>query len=249
LAQRPLLATVDVSGPFKVLTRPLTINASETRAASSAAAGEKDGLLAWWKFNETDGVCAADASGGRREGQLKGAVRWVPVEGSPGRALEFDGDTTCLDCEDAAEFDVGDRFTLSMWIRGDAAARKGAQTLISKEGAWQLDHAGNETLNFRLNGPRTKDRRPSLTAKLSLTDSRWHHAVATYDGKRAVLYIDGEVQSSAEASGPIALTTAPLCVGGETDAAGFFKGAMADVRIYRRGLSEDEIKKLYSAGR
>jgi hypothetical protein len=229
----------------------LTINPIESKAAT----GEKDGLLAWWKFDETDGDRAADASGAGRDGQLKGAPRWITAEGSLGRALEFDGATTYLDCEDAAEFDVGDRFSVAMWIRGCSSDKKETQTLLAKEGAWRLTHTGNEELSFLLSGPRSaggsplRNICPNLNCKLSLDQDRWHHAAATYDGKRTVLYINGEAQSSIEASGPISLSTAPVNLGGSNSGAGFFKGAMADVRVYGRGLAADEVKALYSAGR
>jgi hypothetical protein len=240
-----------------VLRRPLTLNAIEAgRGPGSPPPDEKESLLAWWKLDQTSGNNAVDASGRGRAAQIKGSHRWLPAPGKLPGALEFDGATAYLDCEDAAEFDVGDRFSVAVWLKASSSGRKenSSQTLLAKGGAWQLTHTSNGTLNFLINGPRIAGndpaRRPwpNLSGKLNLDEERWHHAAATYDGKKVALYIDGEEQSSAVASGPVSLTTAPLTIGGSSSGESLFNGAMADVRLYRRSISAEEVQKLYRAG-
>jgi hypothetical protein len=75
--------------------------------------------------------------------------------------------------------------------------------------------------------------------------SGWHHVAAVRDADRLRLYVDGKLVSE---SAPITneqynlSSSADLNVGfGAQD---FFKGRMADVRIYKGVLSETEIRQL-----
>ncbi|MBD3181445.1 hypothetical protein GF312_04080 [Candidatus Poribacteria bacterium] len=49
----------------------------------------KEGLVAYWMFNEVNGDTAVDSSGNGHDGALMGDPQWV--EGHFGGALEFDG--------------------------------------------------------------------------------------------------------------------------------------------------------------
>jgi hypothetical protein len=70
---------------------------------------------------------------------------------------------------------------------------------------------------------------------------------AVRDGGRLRLYIDGKLVKESEAfqAADFDLSTdQPLRIGfGQSD---YFSGKMAEVRVYDRALSEDEIKKLAS---
>jgi len=79
---------------------------------------------------------------------------------------------------------------------------------------------------------------------------RWIHVAATYDGTRASLYLDAQLQASVPASGDIQWGPAPyrgLYVGAGWDGLSFstFTGGIDDVRIYDYALSEEEIQCLY----
>ena len=54
---------------------------------TSAAEAE---LVGWWKFDETAGETAFDASGNGNDGTLVGTSQWDPA-GRVGGALDFDG--------------------------------------------------------------------------------------------------------------------------------------------------------------
>ena len=78
----------------------------------------------------------------------------------------------------------------------------------------------------------------------------WHHFTFTLGGKTAKLYMDGQLFGSNNNLTGSGLAT---CTGGELrfglqvkDYEYFFNGAMDDIRIYRRVLSDNEIKNLYN---
>ena len=47
-----------------------------------------EGLVGWWKFDETDGNVASDSSGNGNDGNLTNGPTWT--EGKIGGALSFD---------------------------------------------------------------------------------------------------------------------------------------------------------------
>lgn len=210
--------------------------------------------MAWWKLDETTGAEAADASGNRHPARVQGAVHWTS-QGRLGGAFELDEAGNFLDCGDAAEFDFRDGLTVSLWVK-PGQSEKSLKSLIAKgDSAWGivLTDGNKSDVAFHLAGPQTtgKDKRKPtrVTAKRSLNDGQWHHLAAVYDGQRMALFVDGELADSVTASGPLAINTEPVLLGeNSTSRKERFIGAVDDVRLYNRGLSESEIKALKSGG-
>lgn len=84
--------------------------------------------------------------------------------------------------------------------------------------------------------------------------SGWHMFTATYDGYKALVYVDGNFINTSDISENKLLieysSTANLIIGAESSANSvigpFFNGKMSDLRIYGTALSEDDIKELYN---
>ena len=80
--------------------------------------------------------------------------------------------------------------------------------------------------------------------------AKWHHVVATTDGTRQEIFVDGRRVGRWNAPGAVKPGTAPLRIGafghgGRAD--GFLDADLAMPAIYARALSEDEIKERFSA--
>ena len=189
---------------------------------------------------------------------MRGPPRWLPASGALAGALQLDGASNYLECADSAEFGVTDSVTIALWFKADNSRPDQARTeaLLGKDEAWGLfRRCADGAIQFVLDGARTPTnspsmgRSPELVSKRRLDDGRWHHAAGTYDGKRAVLYIDGAEETATPASGDLALTTAPLRLGESTiDRGHFFNGALADARVYSRALSGADVRELFQAG-
>ena len=243
------MATVNVLGPFKVSSRPLTLRPKDAKPPT--AGGPAHAAIARWKLGEAPGVATADDSGGSHPGQIQGNPRSGQGPGQTGRALELDGARTYVDCGDAADFDFRDGLTVSLWLK-PRDLKKSAQTLVAKgSDTWSLRSEGKTgKLVFALAGPQTigKDRKkaPRAQSKRPVDDGQWHHVAGVYDGQRIALYVDGEFEESVTASGPVAVNTEPLWLGNNSAARdGYFGGWLADVRLYGCGLTEGEIKALH----
>jgi hypothetical protein len=235
-----------------VRTRPLTFRPKEEKPPPSATL--TDGLLAWWNFDETAGTTAPDASGHHVEGRIRGSPRWAPSDGPLGGALEFDGAHTFVDCGDAPALDFRDRMSVAVWFKVRTFDRPFQTLALRANDTWRLQRHGEEgTLEFGLTGPqvakKSSVKTATLTTKGRVDDDQWHHVVGTYDGARLALYLDGEEQGSVEATGPIALSTAPVTIGENSINPGRgFNGWMGDLRLYGRGLSAAEVRTLHRQG-
>lgn len=173
--------------------------------------------------------------------------------GSCGGALELDGANSSVDCGQAEVFDFCSTLTISTWFKV-RQFDKPSQVLVAKgNDTWRLERHGREgTLEFVVTGPQTiganKGRTLLAITKRIVDDSRWHHVAGIYDGKQVALYLDGELQHSVAATGPIAQNTEPLFLGDNAGSRGrSFKGWLDDVRLYDRALRTDEIRTLYGA--
>jgi cytohesin len=88
-----------------------------------------------------------------------------------------------------------------------------------------------------------------------VTDGRWHHLAATYNGAEEIFYVDGVPQQGVERwKGIIPANSQDLTLGanrsnpnaalGEVGAS--FNGMMDDAMVFNRALSAEEIQRLYA---
>jgi hypothetical protein len=177
-----------------------------------------------------------------------------PVEGRNGErngALWFDGARSAVNLGSALQ---PARFTLAAWVRPDASDR--VMVVVSKirnlPGHWQ------KNLELRLEpGGRLFVHVPSgrgweaAAGARPVPAGRWTHVAATYDGSRAQLFVDGVPDGQ-----PLAVryeqSQTDTWIGARPEGGGrdgqtpsgptfFFAGAIEDVRIWDRALSDAEL--------
>ena len=208
------------------------------------------GLIAWWKLDEAKGTKAEDAVGHQFTGNVVGKPNWAPEGGRIGGAMDLDGRSAFINCGRAPEFDFGDGMTVAAWIKV-REFNKPSQAIVTKgDTAWRLQRekeTGMVTFSFNTGTEVEKPEQKllKLVSKRRVDDGKWHHVAGVSDGRRAALYVDGELEASAEAK-PIAQNSAPVMIG--CNAAAYerrFNGWIDEVRLYGYGLREAEVKALY----
>ncbi|MFI0186598.1 exo-alpha-sialidase [Streptomyces sp. NPDC017082] len=172
------------------------------------------------------------------------------TDGVSGSALEFDGTDDAVRLPYRAGLPLGTAdFTVSLWFRYTAAA--GEQPLL-----W-MGGTGTNQPQVWLRGEPASDRMQALITvrngagaaqsasvrtAVAYNDGRWHHAVLRRGGGRLSLSVDGTGTATADRPGSVSRNS-PFGVhlGQRMDGRAFLTGALDEVRIWDRALTDEEL--------
>jgi len=215
----------------------------------SSAKIDPNAIVGIWLFDEGKGNVANDSSKNGHDGQVPGGIKWV--SGKWGQALEFSGsssDYVKVPHDDALSLTA---WTITVWVN---LQKKDWQLLVQKSvsGAKNNNNYslytkpdGSIDFNFIPLGGNTQ----FLNGKTVVVDEKWHHVVATYDGKIMYLYIDGVVDDETVTSDKPQLHTDALVIGGDDRGAGVqVKGIVDEVGLFNKALKEEDIKSIMTNG-
>ena len=79
---------------------------------------------------------------------------------------------------------------------------------------------------------------------LPFTTNEWHHFVASYDGEKAAIYLDGEKKG--EKAFQTKTVLSQYLLGKSYEQRGYFDGLIDELIVFNRALSDGEIKALYN---
>ncbi|MCI0457101.1 MAG: DUF1553 domain-containing protein [Gemmataceae bacterium] len=198
-----------------------------------------EGLVAHYPL---DSVPRAKGDNGRFVGGQPTFVRG-PIE----RAARLDG-RQHLDAGNVADFGFFDSFTLSAWVRAEAATG----TILSR----MADTARAEGYSLHLENGRVQlnlvkrwlDDAIRVEADFPLVTGRWYHVAATYDGSRVAagirICIDGipqKLRIHLDDINQSFQTKQPFRVGSGGGSASRFRGSIDEVRVYGRALPVEQV--------
>ena len=212
--------------------------------------GTANGLVAHYPF---DGD-AKDASGNEHDGVVNGATLTADRFGNPESAYSFEaseGDNITV--EDAPGLDPSN-ITISTWVKAETLGPV-FHEIISKldgsssaAGQWQFVWHRKEWLYFYVD-----ESRVFQTAKNPISTGTWHHLAVTYKSgtTEGAIYVDGQdvtIHANDQAD-VIEDTPIDMTIGQRADGrCECWDGALDDIRIYDRALSESEIQDLFTEG-
>jgi hypothetical protein len=237
---------------IKALAAGETLPASNGKVSLlSSALQERAGsatLIGWWRLDETEGSEAADSSGNGIQGILLGNPQWQPDGGKVGGALKLDGQEDCIEITNEPAFDITDEITVAAWIKVDRLDKDWQAVVAKGDSAWRLHRHGDKgTLAFHGNGIGTEPSGSGVAGNTAVHDGEWHHAVATYDGFVASLYIDGALDQSVKITGRIQTNDYPVLIGENAQRPGReWNGMIDEVCIFRRALDANGAGALYA---
>jgi len=211
--------------------------------------------IAAYSFDEGGGTTVTDASGNNYAGVLKNGPTWT--DGRHNRALSLDGSNDYVTSGQVAGANGVSAFTVSAWVKFGTSGGGSREThLVDKSGCdghvnsgpWELGVALTapgkaEVLVYPENGTPTAYIF-SGASTTSVDDGNWHYLTGRYDGSRLSVWVDGRQENSVAASGlRLSSTTKALEFGGHCNGYAYpFRGALDEVRIYARALSQSEIQ-------
>lgn len=217
-----------------ILTIGLTIGFSTLMASLSVAA-----LVAYWPLDEGNGADIADDTGNGHSGTFVGDPQWV--DGSEGKALEFDGD----DYVDVASFaDVKPAsITIAAWVYFNRTAGN-RQDFISRGDDYAFTLGGHEQ-DERIHAVITAGGDwVDMIGDTVIEKSRWYHVALTFDDgtKMLSLYVDGQLDAEEEVpAGMEHRLGGTLTIGTYNDR--YLDGKLDDIKVWDNALSEKEINE------
>jgi hypothetical protein len=193
------------------------------------------GLAAAYAFNEGTGSVAADSSGSGNRASLISAT-WT--SGKYGNALSFNGSSSFAYAGVSGLPGINQPMTISCWIyipsRYTSAKTILALANPALRASVQLGHKNYQSgvLSYGDNWI-VVGRIPSL--------GLWNHLGYVFDGTQNRYYVNGTLIGTStitNSSAPVTSFQIGRWIGGSE----YFRGSIDDLRIYRRALSQDELK-------
>ena len=200
-------------------------------------------LVAAFGFDEGGGATASDASGHAHVAAISGA-QWTA--GRFGGGLLFDGIDDIATVFDAPTLDLTTGMTIEAWIYPTSdkdAGDLGWGAVVLKETPIDLAYALYGV--GRGGRPTAMIASPALVEVRASTDlvlNTWTHVATTFDGAILRVYVNGALVAARSRTGIIRASANPLRIGGSLTGRDYFPGRIDEVRIYRRALSEAEIR-------
>lgn len=211
-------------------------------------------LVGLWLFNEKVGNKAFDST--RISDATLNAFTWIS-DGKFGSALNNFSSYAQIPHKQPQDWSVNQPFSLSIWVRTTSsglAGMIGKNMLGTSYRGYTLlanyPSVGQVALNMYDAYPSNwNGGHSSSTGKLN--DGKWHHYVATYDGSSlgsgVQIYEDGvKCAMTNDGNGTAAtnISTADTFIGKREDGYNF-TGDMDITRIYRRVLTQTEVRELF----
>ncbi|MEC3978528.1 LamG-like jellyroll fold domain-containing protein [Amycolatopsis sp. H20-H5] len=208
-----------------------------------------DGIDAY-AFDENQGTVAKD-SAGTHDATLTGGAGWTA--GKSGSALSAKGDGQFADTG-AALLDTTGNYSAAAWVKfddsGDGTVGGAFQTLVSQDStsnsAFFLQYSGQDKrLAFSFVGARA-------LAPAAPAPGQWYHVVGVRDAAsgQLKLYVDGKLAATKNACLGDASTGHTVIGRGQYggNPVDYLKGAVDQVHVYDRALSDADVAALYTSG-
>ncbi|NCA79361.1 MAG: T9SS type A sorting domain-containing protein [Sphingobacteriia bacterium] len=202
-------------------------------------------LVAYYPFNGN----AIDESGNGNNGTVYGAMLAHDRFGNENSAFWFNGISDFIEVPDSYLLDITSKISITGWMKKDSNVPWAS--MVTKGGA-TVDENNYTIHNSPGNGIIfTGMSDTSCISSWDININEWHFVSLTWDGNIAKIYIDGQADelSFVNYSGALTPNNSSLFIGvdppGEIE---FFHGYLDDIRIYNRGLNQEEILYLFEEG-
>jgi hypothetical protein len=197
-----------------------------------------------WDFNEGVGTTAGDGAGANN-GTLVGDTAWsTDTPDGSGSSLVFDGGGDYVRVNDHSSLHLTGELTLMAWVKETAVGQYAK--VVSRRTGYHFYFLGVD--NGHPYGGIGDDASYTVTGKsLLMSLDRWNHLALAYDDAidRMFLHFDGTERMTPVTQSLPAAAGVDLSIGADSQGTQhFFNGAVDDVAVYDRALTDAEIRSL-----
>lgn len=224
----------------KIWNRALSETEIQEEMNANAVANP-EGIVAYYDFNERGGNTVYDnnhlTTGARQSTSSldEPAFRWD-------KGMNFDGVDDYVNRATISELDNDKNYSVSMWVNTNSIVGINKMLLINTLPGDNRNVMSLENDRFSVgyydgstNGKNTNN---------PISENTWYHLVYTLNEKEIAFYLNAISQTGT--ANPTFSSDASFNLGGRPSLDRQFNGSIADVRIYDRALTEDEVKTLYN---
>ena len=221
--------------------------------ASVAANAAPNDLLYAWEFTPSYVQANTLKAITGLDGTISGSITYK--DGAFGKGMAFDGTSNRVQVYKGAPAGVAlprRQLTLEAWVKIESRGSwRSIVSYVQDNGSYErgfflglLD--GKITGSIATVRDGSAPRLDWISWSAEFDFNRWYHVAFTYDGAKMALYIDGElVRESTQAFGDIAYpdqSTLSLGCYVDDNETGYLQGAIREVRIFDRALTQAEVK-------
>lgn len=215
-------------------------------SAASSTVLPTAGLVSRFLLDETGGTGIVDV-----QGNMTGTWQGTPstaqsVEGVNGTALQFNGTSTRVEAPKNTANTLT-QFTIAGWVKGNAAPSgtevglfgRGSNFMIEYDHQYLPPHCEYEDVNGGYE---------FTNVSTTLGAGVWYHLACTFDGTTMKFFVNGVLQQAVtvavqpKTTKPDLFTIGAYSFNGTSDS--YFNGAIDDVVLYNRALSDAEVTAL-----
>ena len=199
------------------------------------------------------GITWTDLSRSGNSSELNGST----FNSGNGGSIVFDGTNDYVEIQNQIQFDQTDPFTLSSWVKSSSGKN---ELIINNENilytGYRLNINVNANIEIGLRNSISDD--IAIETLNSINANTWYHIVGTYDGTSNVsgmkIYINGVEEDTNTISNTLTSSTLSnqktlLGIRRLSPPPDPLRGNIANVQIYNRALSAQEVLQNYNATR
>ncbi len=207
-------------------------------------------LGAFYPFNGD----ANDQSGNENHGEINGDATFTEDRfGNPDSALLLDGVDDFVEIPHAQSIGLTFKSTVSAWVLFEPQDIETWYTIVEKSDPERGGHSRygiwliRDQAEFCVQ-PAGQPSHYCLDSAEPLSEDEWTHIVGVWTGSILQMYINGQL-SLEETYGGSAISSTPysMFIGTDqySDRVVYTRGAIDDIRIYRRALAPEEVLELF----
>ena len=223
----------------------------ESDNATEAAVSVFPRLVAFYKFDETSGTNAADATGNGWTGTLRGSATWAA--GHSNDAVYLNGSSQYVSLPASLTTNLAD-FTMATWVYLNSVSTwmrifdfGVANTNTPERYMFLSPKGGSGVVRFAITtGGGGAEEQINGTA--ALATGGWHHVAVTLNGNKGVLYVDGVAVGATNGiyvtPQQLGTTTQNGIGRSQWTADPYLNGKVDDFRIYSGALTATQVAAL-----